>query len=337
MLFYGGFMFWLFRTLPIFLCMFALAAPPSAAVATEPSSPSVGFQHLQEDDGTDIGIWYPATAPASSRPIDLYTQEVATDAPVTGHKLPLIVISHGNGGSYAGHYDTALALARAGFVVAALTHPGDNWHDQTHATDVAGRPKQLSQLVTYMLGQWSGRAAIDGDRVGAFGFSAGGFTVLAAAGARPDLRRIGPHCAAHPDFFDCSLIATHPITASAIPTDWSADRRLKAIAVAAPALGFAFDRAGLAGVTIPVQLWRATEDQILPHPFYAEAVAAALPSPPDYHLVPNAGHFDFLAPCSAAMKEQLAYLCQSAPGFDRTAFHAEFDAAVVGFFRKTLR
>jgi predicted dienelactone hydrolase len=327
-----------FRVLPIFVCLFAVAAvPPSPAGAAEPSTPSVGFQHLQEADGTDIGIWYPTTAPASSRPIDLYNQDVATDAPVTGHRLALIVISHGNGGSYAGHYDTALALAHAGFVVAALTHPGDNWHDQTHATDVAGRPKQLSQLVTYMLGEWSGRAAINGDRVGAFGFSAGGFTVLAAAGARPDLGRVGPHCAAHPDFFDCSLIATHPIAASAVATDWPADRRLKAIAVAAPALGFAFGRAGLAGVTIPVQLWRATDDQILPHPFYAEAVATALPSPPDYHLVPNAGHFDFLAPCSPAMKEQLAYLCRSAPGFDRTAFHAQLNAALVGFFRKTLR
>jgi predicted dienelactone hydrolase len=331
------FMPWFFRVLPIFASLFAVTMPPSRAGAAEPPAPSVGFQHLQEEDGTDIGIWYPTTAPASSRPIDLYTQEVATDAPVSGHALALIVISHGNGGSYAGHYDTAMALARAGFVVAALTHPGDNWHDQTHATDVVGRPKQLRQLVSYMLGAWSGRAAIDDKRVGAFGFSAGGFTVLAAAGGKPDLGVVRPHCAAHPAFFDCSLIATHPITMPATAPDWPADRRLKAIAVAAPALGFAFDRAGLAGLTIPVQLWRATDDQILPHPFYAEAVATALPSPPDYHLVPKAGHFDFLAPCSAAMKERLAYLCQSAPGFDRTAFHAEFNTALVAFFRKTLR
>ena len=328
---------WLFRTLPIVACLLAVAMPPSRVAAAEPSSTTVGFQHLQEADGTDIGIWYPTTAPASSRPIDLYTQEVAADAPVRGHRLALIVISHGNGGGYAGHYDTALALAHAGFVVAALTHPGDNWRDQTHATDVVGRPKQLSQLVSYMLDTWSGRAAIDRNRVGAFGFSAGGFTVLAAARARPDLGRVAPHCAAHPSFFDCSLIATHPIMAPMAATEWPADHRLKAIAVAAPALGFAFDRAGLAGVTIPVQLWRASEDQILPHPFYAEAVATALPSPPDYHLVPNAGHFDFLAPCSPAMKERIAYLCQSAPGFDRTVFHADFNAAVVGFFRKTLR
>ena len=41
-------------------------------------------------------------------------------------KLPLIVISHGQDGWFGGHHDTAEALADAGFVVAAINHPGDN-------------------------------------------------------------------------------------------------------------------------------------------------------------------------------------------------------------------
>ena len=35
----------------------------------------------------------------------------------------------------------------------------------------------------------------------------GGFTVLAAAGGTPDLTRITAHCAAHPVFYACRLIA----------------------------------------------------------------------------------------------------------------------------------
>lgn len=50
----------------------------------------------------------------------------------------------------------------------------------------------------------------------------------------------------------------------------------------------------------PVQLWRADNDVILPHPRYAEAVRLALPETPDHHVVPNAGHFDFLVPCSVS-------------------------------------
>jgi predicted dienelactone hydrolase len=46
------------------------------------------------------------------------------------------------------------------------------------------------------------------------------------------------------------------------------------------------------------------------HPRYAEAVRLALPETPA--------------------------ICTSAVGFDRAAFHASFDAAVLGFFNKTL-
>jgi predicted dienelactone hydrolase len=113
------------------------------------------------------------------------------------------------------------------------------------------------------------------------------------------------------------------------------DRRIKALVVAAPALGFTFAN-GLAEVTQPVQLWRADDDQVLPAPAYADAVRAALPSPPEFHEVVGAGHFDFLAPCSEKLAQFVPIICRSAPGFDRAAFHARFDAAVVTFFRRTL-
>lgn len=307
------------------------AAPAAAAVA---SPPSVGFEQARTAEGVEIGIWYPASGTAVRHRLGLYEQDVAEGAPVIGRNLPLVVMSHGSGGYFGGHYDTALALARAGFVVAALTHPGDNWRDRTRATDLTARPRALSALISHMLGGWPARAAIDPDRVGAFGFSAGGFTVLAAAGARPDLSRLGPHCAAHPGLYDCTLLREHPQREP--PAMWhpASDARIKAIVVVAPALGFTFDRDRLAGVTIPVQLWRAGNDEVLPAPYYADAVRAALPSAPQYHDVAGAGHFDFLAPCSAA--GDLPGICSSAAGFDRVAFHASFNAAVTEFFLRHL-
>src|SRR3569623_631760 len=47
------------------------------------------------------------------------------NCPVDGKGLPLIVVSHGRRGSFLAHSDTAAALADAGFVVAAINHPGD--------------------------------------------------------------------------------------------------------------------------------------------------------------------------------------------------------------------
>ena len=76
---------------------------------------------------------------------------------------PLIIISHGNGGDFRSHHDTAAALAKAGFVVVALTHTGDNWRDQSRATDLVGRTRQLSVVIDYMTRDWSARAGIDDD------------------------------------------------------------------------------------------------------------------------------------------------------------------------------
>ena len=159
---------------------FSLAAPALAANA--------GFTVVQAPDPQGppitVGIWYPTDAPAKPMPLGINDQLVAAGAPLMGAHLPLIVMSHGNGGFFGGHADTAQALAEAGFVVAALTHTGDNYADQSKATDMANRPRQLSVLIDYMLTTSPMKAAIDPERVGAFGFSSGGFTVLAAAGGK---------------------------------------------------------------------------------------------------------------------------------------------------------
>ena len=295
---------------------------------------AVGFEHASLADGTEIGIWYPATGTAVHQRLGPYDQDVVPDGTPVGTHQPLVVMSHGTGGSFAGHLDTAAALAEGGFVVAALTHPGDNWRDQSRATRVEDRPAALEGLIDHMLGAWRFHRLLDPARIGAFGFSAGGFTVLAAAGGRPDLSRIADHCAAHPGFYDCQLLRTHPRDADRRLVI-AHDGRIRAIVLAAPALGFTFNRDGLRAVTMPVELWRAGDDRILPAPDYADAVRAALPHPPEFHDVAGAGHFDFLAPCAADAPR--LPICSSAPGFDRTAFHRRFDAAVVAFFRRALR
>jgi len=283
-----------------------------------------------------IGIWYPSQTIAKPVSMGPTTMTVAINAPVNGKALPMIVMSHGTGGSYLGHFDTAIALADAGFVVVAMNHAGDNYADQSRSVDIMDRPRQVSLVVDHMLSTWEGRAAIDPQRVGMFGFSAGGFTTLAIIGGVPDFTKIGPTCRQHPGDFACQLVAKSESPAVAPATIAVADARIKAAVVAAPALGFTFSPDGLKNVKVPVQLWRAENDVIVPHPRYAEAVRLALSEAPDYHVVANAGHFDFLAPCSDALASIASAICTSSAGFDRAAFHVAFDSEVVKFFEKTL-
>jgi predicted dienelactone hydrolase len=64
-----------------------------------------------------------------------------------------------------------------------------------------------SRLIDYMLSSWRARAVIDSGRIGAYGFSNGGFTVLVEAGGIPDLMKIDPYCALNPTHDLCIALA----------------------------------------------------------------------------------------------------------------------------------
>ena len=283
-----------------------------------------------------IGIWYPSQAIAKPVSMGPTTMTAAINAPVNGKALPMIVMSHGTGGSYLGHFDTAIALADAGFVVVAMNHTGDNYADQSRSVDIMDRPRQVSRVIDHMLSTWESHAAIDPERIGMFGFSSGGFTTLASIGGIADFAKIGPMCRQYPEDFACQLLAKRESPVVAPATTVVTETRIKAAVVAAPALGFTFSPDGLKNVKVPVQLWRAENDVVVPHPRYAEAVRLALPEAPEYHVVPNAGHFDFLAPCSDTLASMAPVICTRSPGFDRAAFHVGFNSAVVKFFKNTL-
>lgn len=295
----------------------ALAQPQAAVMVHDGVSVSRFSIPDGDQPAIEVGVWASPVAATEQR--------------------PMVIMSHGNGGDYRSHYDTAMALAKAGFIVAALTHTGDNWRDQSRATDVAGRVRQLSVLIDHMTQDWQGRSNIDTQRIGAFGFSAGGFTVLAAAGGVPDLQRLSDHCRANPGFYDCRLIGQHTDTLqNSDAPRIRHDDRLKALVVAAPALGFTFAPDGLRRVTLPIQLWQAGADQILPAPYYVEPVRDALPTAPEYHRIEGAAHFDFLPPCSPELTAAAPMICTPTPGFDRAAFHETLNREVVRFFKENL-
>jgi predicted dienelactone hydrolase len=316
----------------------AIAALGALMLATAPAL-SAGFERVTvpDPDGPPLeaGIWYPSEAPTSSQPLGLYRQSVATDGAVAGRRLPLIVISHGSGGSFEGHYDTALALAEVGFVVAAVTHTGDNYRDQSGFIRVENRPRHIKALVDYMLAAWPHRDLLDPARIGMFGFSAGGFTALVAIGGVPDMTRVASYCAAHPDEWACRKAKEYRADRSA-PVAFVHDPRIVAAVIAAPAIGYSFTPEGLAGIKASIQLWRGDSDEVLPHPRHAQNVYDGLPTKPEYRVVPNAGHFAFLAPCTPALESIAPEICRDPAGLDRAAFHREFNPAVVAFFKAKL-
>lgn len=305
---------------------------------------AAGFAQVKVPDPIgpplEVGIWYPSVAPATSQRLALYTQTVAAGGEVAGRGLALVVISHGTRGSFEQHYDTALALAEAGLVVAAVTHTGDNYRDQSASLFVsagyANRPRHIKALIDYMLVSWPHHDRLDPMRIGIFGFSAGGLTALVAIGGVPDLSLGGSSCATNPSDPGCRTARETGVRLSPPPAGFVHDPRIGAAVIAAP-LGVLFTPEGLANIKAPIQLWRGEVDEILPHPRHAQNVYDALATKPEYHVVPNASHFVFLAPCTPALANVAPEGCRDPAGFDRAAFHREFNHAVVAFFKASLR
>jgi predicted dienelactone hydrolase len=300
-------------------------------------SRSAGIQLLDSSPGLPGAIWYPCAEKPQSVPLGSLTMQFVDslqgvkDCPVTGTKLPLVIVSHGRGGWFGGHADVAEALADAGFVVTAVNHPGDNGNDRSQSDSLSiltSRPADIIRLLDFMLDDWRDRAAIDHAKIGFFGFSAGAFTGLVLAGGNPDFRRIAPYCTESNKSRGCKQFRNGDI-----PSNLPHEPRIRVAVLADTALNYAFTQEGLAGIQIPLLVWRSELGGGGVDPKNSALTANSLP---DIHTVP-AGHFAFLPPCSPQLATAVPRICTDVPaGFDRAAFHRDFNASVIRFFREQL-
>lgn len=281
-------------------------------------------------------MWYPCSTPPIDINLGPLTIPGAKDCAVTGSRLPLVVISHGNLGAFFDHYDTAAALADSGFVVAAITHRGDSIPILADAADpsvMLARPDDMQRLIDFMLGASPAATVVDPKRIGFFGFSAGATTGLVLAGAGPDWPAM--LCRFSTAFRACAGL----INKNFRELPRRPEPRIRAAVLADP--GPWLKAKGLAPVKLPIQLWASENGgraypngRIAVTPESVALIDKSLPKRHEYHVVPNTGHFAFLL-CGPSIKPVPEY-CGDAPGFDRVAFHRDFNREVVRFFRAQL-
>ncbi|WP_426688825.1 alpha/beta hydrolase family protein [Rhodanobacter ginsengiterrae] len=329
-----------------------LLLAPVAAIAQ--AATGVGFQAIAIHDPVNGGtmpgyVFYPSAQASKVTWRGPYELHATPDAPVIAGAKPLVVISHGHGGSNLGHHDLAVYLASHGFVVATLEHPRDNFHDMSGtgtAAVLVGRAIQLKATVSELLNDPHWKTLIDPNRIGVAGFSAGGYAALMVVGAVPRFDRYVGYCARHPHDPDCATLqklqsrrtATAALAALQASVDrWGkpADPRVKAAFALAP-LSLVFDKTGLAHVDRPVYLYYGQDDQVLLPQENVLHIAPLIKTLAGIKMIPKAGHYVFLAPCSPQLAKDAADLCQDPPGVDRVAAHRRINASALAFFRKTL-
>jgi predicted dienelactone hydrolase len=329
-----------------------LASLASLLVAAHAHAYEAGWMQIQtagatpDAPTTTVALYYPTMAAPRVVAMGPFTVDAAIGATPVDKVKALILLSHGIGGTELGHSSLAQALARDGYLVAALRHPGDNWQDRSLLEKSPERyfderPRQASRVIDAILADpaWKDRIASDsqGPRVGALGHSAGGYTVLALAGARPDLSRMRQHCLteAAEDPILCS-IGRSGVAMPALPaaTPSLKDERVRSVVAMAPT-GVLLSVESLATVRSATMIYEAELDRFLVPRFHAEWVAKNLPSA-NLHRVPNAWHFAFMDTPSMSLPSPDGDVSANPPGFDRAAFLKQLAVEITAFFDKTL-
>ncbi|MEP7456933.1 alpha/beta hydrolase [Phyllobacterium sp. SB3] len=315
-----------------------------AACTTFQQAHSAGLQFVEipsDNRGPALtgAVWYPCNGKPEKVDIGFDYSLAVKDCPVSGKNRPLIVISHGVGGWIGNYHGLAEMLADNGFMVAAINHPRDSGQSKTRDPgDIAAmtqRPTDMKRLIDYFVGPGSHASQIDTARIGVFGFSRGGNTGLALIGGKPDWKLLLNNCPVYPGNRFCEQIKAGSVA------EMENDDRIRAAVIVDPAGGSLFTADGLKNVAVPVQLWGSERGLDGLSPEDAASIDRNLPSKPDFHFVRNSNHFSFLPPCTAEFAKLVAAsgdmeLCSDEPGFDRSAFHKQFNADIVAFFSKHL-
>ncbi|MDB4949004.1 MAG: putative lipoprotein signal peptide [Gemmatimonadetes bacterium] len=278
------------------------------------------------DDGTGATfpmlVMYPSPAPERPERVGPYDMSVAMDGPVEDGSFPLVVVSHGTGGSHLLYRTLAAHLARHGFVVALPEHPRNHRNDNALAgthTILADRPRHLRAAIDWAYADGALGPRLAPRTVAVVGHSLGGYTALALAGGTP------------------TAFGRETPDGQPRPVPVTPDARVKALVLLAPATPWFMAPGALRDVRVPILMFSAEKDEHAPL-WHARIVERGVRdgTPIDHRTVANAGHYSFLAPFPPAIASPAFPPSQDPPGFDRAAFHEELNVEVEAFLHRVL-
>ncbi len=292
---------------------------PLPATSLGPYAVGVTTMDVSAGDRTlPMEIWYPAE-PSDAAP-ERYQLKlgalvvVEADSGVgavrdaaldlRGAPHPVVMFSHGSGGTRIQSLYLTEYLASHGFVVAAPDHVGNTFAEEVNEAAQLPRieaarlrPEDMRAGLDALLarGDTAGdllELAVDPARIGIAGHSFGGFTSLRIAGAHIDVGGFAAECASDPEQLICD----------GYPPDGpfdeiQRDERVVAAVAQAPGGAVAMGSDGFGAVAIPTMIQAGTADWHTPYDSEAAAPYAQLPSPAWLLTLDGAGHFTFSDMC----------------------------------------
>ncbi len=276
--------------------------------------------------------------------------ETVKDGSIANKKYPLILISHGTGGGRLTLEWLADILVKNGFIVAAVDHWG-NTFDNKIAIDFVTpweRPQDISFILTGLLKNEKFGPVIDKGRIGAAGFSIGGYTTIALAGARLNFEALknysntsgGKQEATLPEFPGLMDIINGNEVAESFRKSPKRlkDNRIKAFFAISPAVGQGFtDRSQFKDIDKPLYIVDVENDRITPYKTNALHYHQLIPGSQYLLIKGKADHYVFLNEAAEPVKKEAPVYFIDNPSVDRHAIHEQVGKLAADFFKENLK
>lgn len=293
-----------------------------------------------------VAIWYPSTsqdAPSiyAGNPV-FEGVEAHIDGPIADGRHPVVLFSHGMGGTDRAQAWLGSALAQRGVITVVVNHPNTTWGDFDMTEGVAHwtRAQDMSAAFDAALEMPEVMDRLDMSRVVAAGFSYGGWTALSLGGARGNHAGIVDACMTHHDMEACDLLLSEDVNMQGMdPVLWNAsytDDRVSHVVAIDPGFVWglaASDIADLPSSTLVIG-FGGEEDRMLATNFDRSGLSDLLGDRQTMVFDP-AYHFSAMPLCTDVGEAILANenddpVCTDPAGSDRANIHAEIVDLIAG-------
>ncbi len=310
-------------------------------------------------------LWYPAAEETQQATFFIAEQKplfkfdpIAIDADMHPGpaSFPLIVLSHGTGGSALQMGWLARSLAEHGFIAAAVNHHGNNTLEPYLVQGFSlwwERAKDLTHVIDCLLNDVVMlKDKIDTSRIGVAGFSLGGCSAVIVLGGRCNLDHFDAFCASSERDSICdgpqefpglgkaitSLKQTNPDFRDSLAShgDSYQDPRVKAAFIMAPALAMAFSDSDLAKIDKPVHVVVPPNDNAVPPKTNGHRFAEHIPGASLDVLQCPADHYVFLCEATTLGRQLYPQYCVDTETVSRRDIHQNVSQQAVQFFENQL-
>lgn len=335
------------RSITLAATLLATAAATSINAAGYTTAPAPA---AHRDAPLTAHIWYPAKDDGTKI-------SIGQNAVFTGHAVhknatpkdgahPIVVLSHGSGGNAPNLSWIAASLADQGMIVIAANHPGTTSGDSTPERTLKTwmRPADQSALIDLAVAGLPNGIQADTARIASMGFSLGGYTALATAGARISQEDYMAYCEANYGKMDCAWFNNAGIDFNTIDTERyeqsHRDARVTAVVAIDPAVAQAYQADSLAAFDLPTQIINLGTAGDIPLAVDGATIQADLPSA-QLEFVEGANHFSFLGECTGKgwLLIKMAGedpICTETGSRDRADIHEELRRTIGRFLHRHL-